>query len=160
EGKLGLKFNPQSLTDEQAFLPQRGGPSDHRFAITTQFSAHASTTALSRSVDKGLILIDAGALEDSPFTGKGSPPTKTITIRSMESSFLDGNNNFTFDAATEKKQRWNIGAAIEGPKMKDAEGKDRDGWRVLLFSDADLFADAYISQLGRVAAIIVSGPLL
>src|SRR6185369_15211173 len=48
EGKLGLKFNPADLTDDQAFLPQRGTPADRRFAITTQFSAHASTTALSR----------------------------------------------------------------------------------------------------------------
>lgn len=161
EGRLGLRFNPGDLTDDKAFLPQRGTPADRRFAITTQFSAHASTTALSRSVDKGLILIDAGALEDAPFTPGGTAPTKTITIRSMESSFLDYNNNFTFDPTTEKRQRWNIGAAIEGPKVKGAEGKDVDGYRALVFSDADLFADALVqSGMGRASVVLVSGPLL
>jgi hypothetical protein len=162
EGKLGLKFNPGDLTDDQAFLPQRGTPADRRFAITTQFSAHASTTALSRSVDKGLVLIDSGALEDAPFAPGGKEqPKKTITIRSMESAFLDLNENFSFDAANEKRQRWNIGAAVEGPKMKDAEGKDKDGWRALVFADADLFADALVGNaMGRAAIVLVSGPLL
>jgi hypothetical protein len=161
EGKLGLKFNAGDLTDDKAFLPQRGTPADRRFAITTQFSAHASTTALSRSVDKGLILIDSGALEDAPFASGGTAPTKTITIRSMESAFLDYNNNFAFDAFSEKRQRWNIGAAIEGPKVKDKDGKDVDGFRALVFADADLFADALVqSAMGRAAVVLVSGPLL
>jgi hypothetical protein len=159
EGKLGLKFNPGAITDDQAYLPQRGTPADRRFAITTQFSAHASTTALSRSVDKGLVLIEAGALEDAPFTTKGEQPKKTITIRSMETSFLDLNDNFSFDP-TEKRQRWNVGAAVEGPRVKGGDGKDKDGYRVLVFSDADLFADALVQSMGRVAAVIVSGPLL
>jgi hypothetical protein len=160
EGKLGLKLVPGAITDDQAFLPQRGTPADRRFAITTQFSAHASTTALSRSVDKGLVLIESGALEDAPITAKGEQPKKTITIRSMETSFLDLNDNFTFDA-NEKRQRWNVGAAIEGPKVKGPDGKDKDGYRVLVFADADLFADALVQNaMGRVAAVIVSGPLL
>jgi gliding motility-associatede transport system auxiliary component len=161
EGKIGLKYNPAPLTDDQAFLPQGHGPADRRFAITTQFSAHASTTSLSRSVDKGLVLIESGALEDAPYSSTKNQPKKTITIRSMESSFLDLNNNFSFDPATEKRQRWQIGAAIEGPKMKGADGKDKDGWRVLVFADADLFADALVqSALGRAAVVLVSGPLL
>lgn len=161
EGKIGLKFNPAPLTDDQAYLPQRGAPSDRRFAITTQFSAHASTTSLSRSVDKGLVLIESGAFEDVPFTGSGEQPKKTITIRSQETSFLDVNDNFAFDPTLEKRQRWQLGAAIEGPKLKDADGKERDGWRVLAFADADLFADALVqSAMGRAALVLVSGPLL
>jgi hypothetical protein len=160
EGKLGIKFNPTSLTDDQAYLPQRGSPADRRFVITTQFSAHASTTALSRSVDKGLVMIDSGALEDAPVTAKGEQPKKTITIRSMESSFLDYNDNFSFDSATEKRQRWNLGAAFEGPRIKGPDGKDKDGYRVLMFADADLFADALVASMGRAAVVLVSGPLL
>lgn len=160
EQRFGLTFNPNDLTDDKAFLPQRGSPADRRFAITTQFSAHASTTALSRSVDKGLILIDAGALEDAPLAPGAQAPTKTITIRSMDSAFLDVNDNFAFDAGAEKRQRWNIGAAIEGPKMKGPDGKDKDGWRALVFADADLFADALVSSMGRAAVVLVGGPLL
>ena len=55
-------------------------------------------------------------------------PKKTVTIRSMDSAFLDlpdasGKGNYSFDAATEKKQRYNLAEAIEGPKLKDADGK-------------------------------------
>jgi len=160
EGKLGVKYNPAPLTDDQAFLPQRGTMADRRFAITTQFSAHASTTALSRSVDKGLVLIESGALEDAPLQGSAVGPKKTVTIRSMDSSFLDSNDNFQFDAATEKRQRYNIAEAFEGPKLKDAEGKDRDGYRVAVFADTDLFADALVQSMGRAALVLVSGPLL
>ncbi|MBS1121681.1 MAG: ABC-type uncharacterized transport system [Deltaproteobacteria bacterium] len=156
EGRLGLKMNPGDLTDDVAFLPQRGTQADRRFAITTQFSAHASTTTLSRAVDKGLVLIDAGALEDVPFASKDKAPTKTITLRSMESSYLDLNNNYAFDEGTEKKQRWNIGAAVEGPKAGDKEG-----FRALVYSDADLFADALVQNAMRQASVVmVSGPLL
>ncbi len=161
EGKLGLKYNPGAVTDDQAYLPQRGTPADRRFAITTQFSAHASTTALSRSVDKGLVLIESGALEDAPFTATGAQPKKTITIRTMESSWLDYDNDFSFNAGTEKRQRWNVGAAVEGPKIKGADGKERDGFRALVFADADLFADALVANaMGRAAVVLVSGPLL
>jgi hypothetical protein len=159
EPVLGLRFNPGDLTDDKAFYPQRGTPADRRFALTNQFSSHASTTTLSRSVDKGLVLIDSGALEEVPFA-PGTSPTRTMTVRSMDSSWLDFNNNFTFDAGSEKRQRWNIGAAIEGPKLKDGDGKDKDGFRALVFADADLFADVVVpGGMGRAQVIMVAGPL-
>ena len=160
EGKLGIKFNAGDVTDDREYLPQRGTLSDRRFVITSQFSAHPSTTALSRSVGKGIVLVDAGALEEVPVTAKGAGPTKTVIIRSPESSWLDVNDNFNFDGATEKKQKWSVGIAVEGGK--DA-GKDagKDGYRALVFSDADLFGDMMIqTSPGRVAVIPVSGPLL
>ena len=73
----------------------------------------------------------------------------------MDSSFLDLNNNFTFDAGTEKRQRYDLAEAIEGPKLKDAAGKDKDGWRVLAFADADLFADALVIRAAPVRATLV-----
>ncbi|MEJ7598730.1 MAG: Gldg family protein [Kofleriaceae bacterium] len=158
EGRLGYRIAPGVLTDGDSFLPQRRTLSDRRFVITTQFSAHASTTSLSRSVDKGLVLIEAGALEDAPFTTKGEAPKKTVTLRSMDSSWLDLGSpaNFTFDATTEKKQRWTIGAAVEGPRLGD-----KDGFRALVFSDVQLFADAKVqSRMGPAQTILISGPLL
>ena len=157
ESKFGLKFNPGHLTDDQAFLPQRGNASDRRFVITTQFSAHASTTALSRAARSGLVLIDSGALEDVPFTTKGNEnPKKTITIHSMDTSWLDYDNNFAFDSSTEKRQKWNIAAAIEGPKTKGPDGKEKDSWRALVFADVDLFGDALVQSMGHAAIAMVS----
>jgi hypothetical protein len=162
EAKFGLKMVPGHLTDEQLYIKRRGNPSDHRMTATNQFSAHASTTALSRtSTDRGIPLIDSGALDDVQITGKPNEvPKKTITIRSMESSFMDFNNNFTFDGAgtpPEKKQRWNIAAALEGPKPAG----EKEGYRALVFADAGLFSDLYgRNQLGQVVAVLASDPLL
>ncbi|MFT3697478.1 MAG: Gldg family protein [Kofleriaceae bacterium] len=154
EGKLGLKFNPLPLTDDQVFLQQRGSPAERRYVVTTQFSAHASTTSLSRAA-KGLVLVEAGTLEDAPAIG--TAPKKTVTIRSMDSSFLDLNDNYTFDSGSEKRQKYVVAEAVEGPKMKGDDGKDKDGWRVLVFADADLFADALVQNaMGRAGVLMIS----
>ncbi len=54
-----------------ALLPQTGRISDRQFVITSQFSAHASTTALSRSGGRPFVMIDSGALERDPVPGQG-----------------------------------------------------------------------------------------
>jgi hypothetical protein len=160
EAKFGLKMVPGHLTDDAIFLRRRNNPTDHRNTATNQFSAHASTTALSRtSTDHGIPLLDSGAFEDLPLPKTPDAPKKTITIRSMESSYMDFNNNYAFDASgptPEKKQRWNIGVALEGPKLAD-----KDGYRALVFADAGLFSDLYgRNQLGQVVAVLASDPLL
>jgi hypothetical protein len=120
---------------------------------TNQFSAHASTTALSRNLDHAMVFNDAGALDDAPYTGKPEQaPKKTFTIRSHDSAFLDLNDNFTFDAATEKKQRWNLAAAVEGAK----DGA-KDGYRAAIFADVDLFADLLVrDQIGRPIMLMLA----
>jgi hypothetical protein len=161
EGRLGVTFDPGPLTDDKAHLRQRRDLSDRRWAITTQFSAHASTTTLSRSVDKGLLLIDSGALKDAPFSAPNSDKNKrTYVIRSMASTWQDTNENFSFDDGVEKRDRYNVGAAVEGPKVTDKDGAEIDGMRAMVFADADLFADLAIADMGAVTVVMVSGPLL
>jgi hypothetical protein len=153
EGKLALKMLSGHLTDEEKFVPLRRTLSDRRAVLTTQFSGHASTTTLSRNPDHPVIFNDAGALDDAPYTGKPEQaPKKTFTIRSQESSFLDLNDNFAFDAATEKKQRWNIAAAVEG-----AKDGSKDGYRAAVFADVDLFADILARDpLGRPVMLMLA----
>lgn len=176
EGRLGVRFDRGSLTDDRSFLPQRGNLSDRRVAMTTQFSSHASTTALSRSIESGLVLVDSGALLDAPFSAEltkdpEQSPHKTFTIRSMETAWLDRNANFQLDdkpgavgpdgaPLVEKRDRYNIAAAVEGPKLKEASGKEEDGFRALVFADVDLFADA-IAQvgMGQRALVMIGGQL-
>lgn len=161
ENRLGLRMAQGNLRDDKANMRQRGTRADNLVVLTNQFSAHASTTALSRETRNPFFLIDAGALEEIPFAVKGEVPKRTITIRSMESAWLDLNDNLAFDGAAEagkaeKRQRWNIGAAVEGPKLGD-----KDGFRALVFSDVDLFNDIRLSDgMGRVMSMMASGPLL
>ncbi|HUJ59810.1 MAG TPA: Gldg family protein [Kofleriaceae bacterium] len=156
EGHLGVKFNPGHLTDDEKYLKQRGSQAEKRAVITTQFSAHGSTTSLSRAANSGLVLFDSGALEDAPFTVQGAK--KTITVHSFDSSYLDLNNDFQFSPeAGEKKQKWDIAAAVEGPKIKGPDGKDKDGYRAVVYADAVLFADALVGeQLGGARLIMLA----
>jgi hypothetical protein len=170
EGRLGVRFDGGSITDDRSFLPQRGNKADRGFALTTQFSAHASTTALSRAIESGLPLVDSGALLDVPFTGDAAkdPPRKTFVIRSMETAWLDRNHDFELNdkpsadgAPAEKRDRYNVAAAIEGSKLKDAKGEEIDGMRAMVFADVDLFADAVMDAgFGQRALVMIGGPLL
>jgi hypothetical protein len=144
EGKLAVKLLPGHLTDEDQghFARSRGTMTDHRLVLTNQFSAHASTTSLSRSPDRVLVFNDAGAIDDAPYTGKPEQaPKKTFTIKSHDSSFLDLNDNYQFDVATEKKQHWNLAVAVEG-----AKDGSKDGYRALVFADSDLFSDVAVQD--------------
>ncbi|MCE9572435.1 MAG: Gldg family protein [Deltaproteobacteria bacterium] len=160
ESRLGVTFDPTPLTDDKMFYPSSRSKADHRWVITTQFSAHASTTSLSRAAaNQGLLLIDAGTLRDHPF-GDGAAPKRTYVIRSSPSSWLDTTSNFEFDSG-EKRDRYNLAAAIEGPSPGNGpDGKPKDGFRAFVVSDGDLFVDLQIAQGGMVFVEMVSGPLL
>jgi LPXTG-motif cell wall-anchored protein len=156
EGRLGVKFNRAAITDDKFMYRQLGTPADRRWAVTTQFSAHSSTTTLSRSVDKGLLVVDSGALEDVPFTANADKTKRTYVIRSMTNSWLDLDDDFMFDDGAEKRDRYNIAAAIEGPKVAGADGAETDGFRAMVFADADLFADLTAVNLGNYAILTVN----
>ncbi|MCX5742640.1 MAG: Gldg family protein [Proteobacteria bacterium] len=158
EGRLGLRYNPATLTDDRLHVQMYGNLRDRHLPVTNQFSSHASTTGLSRTIDKGLLMIDSGTLEDVPFTVKGEQPKKTITVRSVESSYLDFNDDFAFSEGglkPEKKQRYNLAAAVEGPKVAG-----KDGFRALVFSDVDWFSDFKIPDPRGISATLISGPML
>jgi gliding motility-associatede transport system auxiliary component len=157
EGRLGVSFEKGILSDDKLFVNRGHGPADHRFTATTQFSAHASTTSLSRAAaNVGVLLIEAGALKEHPFTSEGDPPKRTFVMHSMTSSWLDLDGNYTLDG-NEKRDRYPIAAAIEGPKLGTGDdGKDKDGWKALVFADGDLFADYPPGQ----AMDLTSGPLI
>lgn len=160
ESRLGVSFVSTSLADDKQYYPVHRSPADHGWIVTTQFSAHASTTSLSRAAaNQGLLLIDAGALVDHAFAD-GAAPKRTYVIRTGPGAFADTNGNFEFDEG-EKRDRYNVAAAIEGPSPGNGDdGKPKDGFRAFVTSDADLFADLQISQGGMVFTDLVSGPLL
>lgn len=153
-GKLGVKFQPGVLTDDAAHFPISHTVYDKRFIGTSAFSAHASTTSLSRTSKALLALIESGTLVDEKYTGKGEAPKKTYTIRTLDSSYVDLNNDFAFNADSEKKDKYNVAAAIEGPKVDN-----KDGFRVLVFADVDLFADADW-VVSRPTGSTIGGPLI
>lgn len=152
EGYFGVTLDRHIIHDDVNYSRERGQPTDKMLALTNGFSSHPSTTSLSRgAANQGIMLQTAGALVEKDFTGPAAAgaekPKRTIIIRSMSDSWLDLDDNHTFDAATEKKDRYPVGAAVEGPKVKKDDGTEDEGWRALVFSDNDLFADRMFQTL-------------
>lgn len=168
EARLGVRFDKGGIVDDKAFFPATRTKADRRWAGTTQFSAHASTTTLSRAADKsGLLLIDAGVLLEVPFAAGGEDPKRTFVVRTMPTAWQDWNGNLDFDATgfdgapAEKRDRYNVIASIEGPKLPPGDdGEAQDGFRAMVTADVDLFADLRIAQAGMVTVDMVGGPLL
>jgi hypothetical protein len=123
-------------------------------------------------------------LREKEFTTTGQKPKRTYVIRTQASSWLDlptatePTGNFTFDEGTEKRERYTIAAAVEGPAL-DADGKekppeapkevndpefgkdkDQSGFRAVVFADGDLFADLMIQGAMGTVVQMVSDPLL
>jgi hypothetical protein len=134
EQRFGLHYDHTPLLDDKEFLPTAGP----RVPLTNQFSSHASITAMARAQSNaGLPLFQSGSLDDVEIA---DGPKKTFVIKSMQSSWRDSNGNGRFDA-DEKRDRYNVGVALEGPKRTGDDGKEVEGYRAMVFGDADLFAD-------------------
>ena len=158
QGRLGVKLDTGSLTDDKEFMRRRGAISDRRLILTNQFSSHASVTSLSRgSARSGILLVDAGSLENADFTTGAKKPKRTYVVRSMASSFRDLNNNFKFDKDTEKRNRYNVVAAVEDPDAKPEKPKDGQkpkGMRAVVVADAELFTDPLLLQVPKAMALM------
>lgn len=146
ERRLGVHFDKTSILDDKNFVAARGP----RWAITNQFSSHASITSLSKAAsNEGVLLLDAGSLDDHEFGGDpaAEKPKRVYVIRSMQQSFRDLDGNAAFTEGTEKRDRHNIAAAIEGPSIPAADGGEATaGFRAMVFADLDLFVDRPVQQ--------------
>lgn len=163
EGRLGVKFNPQTLADDKEFLRRRGAPVEHQYILTNQFSAHASVTTASRGKARsGIVMFNAGSLDDAEFTTQSKQRKRTYTVRSVTSTWRDTNGNNSFDKDTEKRQRYNLVAAIEDPsalpeKAPEGGGAER-GMRAIVVADGEIFSDALMHPkvgLPLVQALVI-----
>jgi hypothetical protein len=163
EGRLGVKFNSGILVDDKEFMVQRHNPSDHKLVLTNQFSSHASVTTLSRGgVRSGILLIESGHLEASDFMVEegNQAPKRTWVVRSMASTFIDMDGDNEYDDGSEKRDRYNVGAAIEDDSAKDPEAakggaEPKTGMRAMVFADSEVFSDVILRKVPLAQALVV-----
>jgi hypothetical protein len=157
-GRLGVKFNPGTLMDDKEFMVQQHNSSDHRLILTNQFSSHASVTTLSRGgVRSGILLIESGHLEANDFMveqGKEAPK-RTWVIRSMSSAFIDLDGDREYDDGSEKRDRYNIAAAVEDVTDKQDKEEEKAGMRAIVFADSEVFSDVLLRKVPLVQALVV-----
>jgi hypothetical protein len=163
EQRLGVRVDRVPITDDKNFLPVTRTAADRRVIVTSLFSAHASTTTLSRlasskaadtQLEQATLFINTGSIENVDVKD-GPVPQRTFVIRAMSEAFADVNGNFQFDEGTERRARYALAAAVESREDEAKEQKPRDPtlpadvkqqadpMRVMVFADADIFLDEH-----------------
>jgi hypothetical protein len=150
---VGLSYSPALLVNASHHVRRRANASDQALLISNRFSSHASVSTLSRNATRAAIVFArAGSLESL-----GSAEHKVdMAMRAMGGTFADQNANYEFDSDAEKKDTYNLVAAVTAkaktaPKDNAAEsagdGSD-DEMRAFVLSDADGMSDLLMSNFG------------
>jgi hypothetical protein len=181
EERIGVRFVPTPLADEDQHLRQRGDLSDRRLLITDRFVTHESVITLARSgPGTGVAMVGPGYVEAlDPDADEAR-----IVVRSLDTSFPDANQNYRWDEGSESREAYPLVAAVEvqgatldstsaaaGVVSKLLAGGDTtiplgettprtavDGSaRVLVFASSSPFTDALLVSLANNAALVSDG---
>ncbi|HVZ33510.1 MAG TPA: Gldg family protein, partial [Polyangiaceae bacterium] len=158
---VGLSYSPALLVNDTQHVRRRSNNSDRALLISNRFSSHASVSTLSRnSARAALIFARAGSL--SPATGESGFKVD-MAVKAMGGTFADLNQNYEFDKDSEKKETYNLAAAVTKPvpeapdakaasgskdkKSKDEKDKPKE-LRAFVVADADGLSDLLLSNFG------------
>jgi hypothetical protein len=138
---VGLKYHPQLLCHDEVYAVRTHKAADKANIVSTSFSSHVSVTTLSQNSGRaGVILPKTGWFERD-----GAPPAGVqldFPLRSMPKTYIDANNNFTFDPG-EKQQVFEVSAVAQ--KTLDSGSKDP--------KDPKAKRELRLSALGSVDAV-------
>ena len=142
---LGLDVGTDVLTHDRKYFPYRGARSDRTFLMTTRFSSHDSTTILSKISSQVALFLDAtGSLskrEGALPAAEGGPDVQ-FTVRSVAGTWADVDEDLDFDKETEKKDVYQLVAAVE---LKPAQEGGKAG-RAIVSADADMATDIIMAR--------------
>lgn len=145
---LGVRFVPTTLVNDHVYLARTHQPSDRAQLVTATFGPHPSVGSLVRASGRlPIFLLGAGSLE--LLTQKPAGVNVTFTVNALPETFRDLDGNYAFDARSEKRKAWEVGAAITLPRKGSDEG------RAVVFADSDAFTDLALdaSQGNRALAV-------
>ena len=152
----GLDYSPTLLANDTQHVRRRANNSDRALLISNRFSSHAAVSTLSRNAARAAIIFArAGSLSALNLPGY----KVDMALKAMGGTFADLNQNYDFDKDTEKKDTYNLVAAVTKPvegadaakadadKDKDAKKEPKE-MRAFVLSDADGLTDLLLSNFG------------
>lgn len=148
----GLEYSPTVLANDTQHVRRRGNQSDRALLISNRFSSHAAVSTLSRNAARAAIIFArTGSLNASNAAGY----KVDMALKAMGGTFADQNLNYDFDKDTEKKDTYNLVAAVskpvEGAGAAPAEGEEKKEpkeLRAFVVADADGMTDLLLSNFG------------
>ncbi len=137
---LGVKMGDGVLASEQGIVPLAHNKLDRLNLVTNGFTQHASTTTLADRAEKNVLFTPAAGFLDE-VEGTGNKVTFTVRSLAVVWADLDLDGEYEADQGESKNAR-NLVAAIEG-------GSEAAAWRAIVTSDASIFSDLGIGNLGN-----------
>jgi hypothetical protein len=134
---LNLIYKAQPLANEMSYARRMDQKiSDRANLVTSTFSSHPSVQTLARIGPRASVVLPGAGWIDTKKDRTAAIPVDA-PIKAHYATFVDKNNNFTFDS-DEQKRQWELAAtAIK----KDA--------RVFVIADSDWIADEAIKVPGN-----------
>lgn len=147
---VGVKYNPQVLCNDEAFVPRTHKAGDKVNIVSMSFSSHVSVTALSKASGRvGVIVPKTGWFER---LGAAPPGVQLdFTLRSMPQTYVDTNGNFTRDSG-EKQQVFDLAAVAWKNVGEPASGsKGSRDLRIAILGSADAVSDLALPNRANTA---------
>ena len=143
---LGLKIDRTVLVHDSKYVPLDRGRTDRSVLFTNRFTTHDSTTILGKLGSQvAVVFPTSGSLtrDEAAKAAKDGGPDVQVTIRSLAGTWQDGNGDLDFQKDSEKKDVFQLAAAVQLAKAEGAEGH---GGRALVVADADVMSDLILSR--------------
>jgi len=152
---VGLGYSPTLLANDTQHVRRRANNSDRSLLISNRFSSHASVSTLSRNAARAAIIF----ARTGSLTALGTAGYKVdMALKAMGGTFADLNQNYDFDKDTEKKDTYNLAAAVtkpvepapgDSPKPSEKDvKKEAKEMRAFALADADGVSDLLLSNFG------------
>ncbi|WP_437283299.1 Gldg family protein [Sorangium sp. So ce375] len=138
-GAVGLTWKPEVLANDRVYVRRRYNDSDQTMLVTTRYSSHASVSTLSRHSQQAPTIFPGASSLDKRDDGGLKID---FVVRSLGETFADANGNFKFDEGGEKRNAYNLAAAVSKDVAPGADGKEKKELRAFVVADADVFSDA------------------
>ncbi|MBI4699864.1 MAG: Gldg family protein, partial [Deltaproteobacteria bacterium] len=161
---VGLKWQGALLAHDTIFLRRGHTPADKTILATNRFSSHAAVSTLSKYASRAAVAL-AGCAPLDKRDGADGALKIDFAVKSMPGTYLDLSGNFEFDKDTEKRQVYNVVAAVRLPVAdtkaekgaKKEEGKPGavpDEMRAFVLGDADALSDAVFANEANVVLLL------
>jgi len=141
--QVGLKYNPQTLLNDEVYAVRTHRPSDKANIVSISFSSHTSVTTLSRASGRvGVILPHTGWFEHELPAPAGVQ--LDFTLRTMPQTYIDANANFAFDPSNnERRQIFDVAAVAQKTigEAAPGSGKGKKELRLAALGSVDALAD-------------------
>lgn len=145
-----IRFAPILLANDTAFMTRDHQPSDHANLITRSFSTHPSVMRVSRGSDRSPLLVPRSGYLEETAKGRNGGTAVYFTIHAHPRTWADRNGNFEFDAASEVRRPYTLGAALVRPAAGDRQRE----MRLLVYASTNMVTDALIDSFANQQLVL------